>query len=59
MLDQKSMSKKNILTKIWKYAPEADTHTVETHIYRLRKKFFDVFDDDSFILSGINGYKIK
>tara|TARA_B100001093_G_scaffold492857_1_gene534404 strand:- start:3514 stop:4155 length:642 start_codon:yes stop_codon:yes gene_type:complete len=55
---KKSMSKKNILTKIWKYAPEADTHTVETHIYRLRKKIFSEFHDDNLIANNDDGYKI-
>ena len=33
-----SISKEVILSKVWQYADDADTHTVETHIYRLRKK---------------------
>ena len=44
---------------VWGYQSNLETHTVETHIYRLRKKFLDIFDDDSFILSINNGYKIK
>ena len=43
---------------IWGYSPEMETHTVETHIYRLRKKINDKFDDESFILSDENGYFI-
>ena len=43
---------------IWRYSPEMETHTVETHIYRLRKKINDKFDDESFILSDENGYFI-
>jgi DNA-binding response OmpR family regulator len=35
-----------------------ETHTVETHIYRLRKKISDKFNDESFILSDKNGYFI-
>jgi hypothetical protein len=45
--------------KVWSYAPELETHTVETHIYRLRKKFFDKFKDNNFILSKEDGYLIK
>jgi hypothetical protein len=45
--------------EVWSYAPELETHTVETHIYRLRKKFFDKFKDNNFILSKEEGYLIK
>ena len=44
---------------IWKYQSNTETHTVETHIYRLRKKFFKVFSDKNFILSKKDGYQIK
>jgi len=50
------LSKKQILKKIWKYSSEADTHTVETHIYRLRKKIKEKFDDENFILNDKKGY---
>ena len=43
---------------IWGYSPDMETHTVETHIYRLRKKISDVFKDEKFILSHKNGYFI-
>ena len=44
---------------IWGYNEELETHTVETHIHRLRKKFINLFDDKNFILSSKNGYLIK
>ena len=44
--------------KVWGYSKFLETHTVETHIYRLRKKIRDKFNDDNFILSEIDGYKI-
>ena len=44
--------------KVWGYSKILETHTVETHIYRLRKKIRDKFNDDNFILSEIDGYKI-
>jgi len=44
---------------IWGYSADIETHTVETHIYRLRKKIADKFNDENFILSGQNGYFIK
>ena len=43
---------------IWDYSPGMETHTVETHIYRLRKKINNKFDDQNFILSHKNGYFI-
>ena len=43
---------------IWGYAANMETHTVETHIYRLRKKIIDLFKDEKFILSDKNGYFI-
>ena len=44
--------------KVWGYSSDLETHTVETHIYRLRKKIKDKFNDDSFITSEDLGYKI-
>ena len=52
----KSISKNKILNEVWKYSKEADTHTVETHVYRLRKKIKSKFSDDNFILNDKNGY---
>ena len=43
---------------IWRYSAEMETHTVETHIYRLRKKILKSFDDKNFIVSQKNGYLI-
>ena len=45
--------------EIWHYSSDLETHTVETHIYRLRKKIKDQFDDQNFILSYKDGYSIK
>ena len=45
--------------KVWSYQLDIETHTVETHIYRLRKKIFDTFNDKQFIISKKNGYQIK
>jgi len=56
--EKKSLSKNYILKKIWNYSDNADTHTVETHIYRLRKKIYTKFNDDKFILSFEKGYII-
>ncbi len=48
----------NLQNKIWNYSNTLETHTVETHIYRLRKKFKNHFNDNDFILSLKDGYKI-
>ena len=45
--------------KVWGYQSDVETHTVETHIYRLRKKILHTFNDNQFIFSEKNGYQIK
>ena len=56
----KKPQKVNVLqNKVWGYSLELETHTVETHIYRLRKKINDKFADNNFILSNDDGYFIK
>ena len=45
--------------QVWGYSSLLDTHTVETHIYRLRKKMKDTFEDENFIISTQNGYFIN
>ena len=45
--------------KVWSYNYDIETHTVETHIYRLRKKILNKFNDNEFIISDKNGYQIK
>jgi len=44
--------------KVWGHNSNLETHTVETHIYRLRKKIIDKFKDSNFISSTKTGYKI-
>ena len=46
-------------SEVWGYNSELETHTVETHIYRLRKKLLEKFNDNNFIQSEKNGYQIK
>ena len=56
---QKEPQKIDILQKkVWNYSSNLETHTVETHIYRLRKKIKDTFNDDNFIISKKDGYII-
>ena len=44
---------------VWLYNTDIETHTVETHIYRLRKKILETFKDENFIISEKDGYQIK
>ena len=46
----------DLQTEIWKQKKELETHTVETHIYRLRKKINEKFNDNTFIKSNELGY---
>ena len=57
--ESKKPQKINILqNKVWGYSSELETHTVETHIYRLRKKIYEIFNDEKFIISTDQGYSI-
>jgi hypothetical protein len=44
---------------VWNYQKQIETHTVETHIYRLRKKILKIFKDQNFIINNKNGYQIQ
>ena len=58
--DKKKPQKINILqNEVWEYSSDLETHTVETHIYRLRKKINNKFKDNKFIISTDEGYIIK
>ena len=58
--DHKNPQKVSILqNQVWGYLSELETHTVETHIYRLRKKINGHFNDSNFIISTDDGYLIK
>ena len=52
------ISRKLVLKNVWKYSSESETHTVETHIHRLRKKILENFGDDDFIKNSSKGYYI-
>ena len=54
--NNKKVSLKEIQEKVWHYSTDLETHTVETHIYRLRKKMLKSFDDDNFIKFDKKGY---
>ena len=55
----KPVSVNELQEKVWSYQSDIETHTVETHIYRLRKKILKTFSDNEFIISKKNGYQIK
>ena len=54
----KPLSRDFILKNIWNYSTDTDTHTVETHIYRLRQKIKDKFKDSNFIKNSKKGYSL-
>jgi len=55
----KPVSINELQEKVWDYQSHTETHTVETHIYRLRKKILNIFHDNEFINSEKDGYQIK
>ena len=55
----KPVSIEELQKMVWSYQSDIETHTVETHIYRLRKKILNTFNDNEFIVSKKNGYQIK
>ena len=56
---KKPVSIDKLQAEVWSYQSDIETHTVETHIYRLRKKISNTFNDKDFIISKKNGYQIK
>ena len=56
---KKPVSIDQLQTEVWGHSSKLDTHTVETHIYRLRKKISNKFKNDNFIQSTKSGYNIK
>ena len=57
--EKKPISIQELQTKVWGYQSGMETHTVETHIYRLRKKILKTFNDENLLLSKKNGYQIS
>ena len=52
------ISKDYVLKNVWNYSSDTETHTVETHIHRLRKKILEKFNDNNFIKNNNKGYYI-
>ena len=55
---KKPVSRNLVLKSVWHYSLESETHTVETHIHRLRKKILEKFGDNNFIKNNNDGYYI-
>ncbi len=53
------ISKNELLQEVWGYAPDVSTHTIETHIYRLRQKVEKDNEDAQLILTVEGGYQLK
>jgi len=56
---KKPVNVQELQQKVWGYQSDLETHTVETHIYRLRKKILKKFNDTQFIKSTPSGYQIN
>ena len=56
--NKEPISRNLVLKNVWNYSSESETHTVETHIHRLRKKILEKFGDDNFIKNNNKGYYI-
>ena len=55
---KKPVNVETLEKEIWQHSSELETHTVETHIYRLRKKIKAEFGNDELIISNKDGYTI-
>ena len=55
----KSKNIQDLQKEVWGYISDLETHTVETHIYRLRKKIKENFNDENFIISSKAGYHLN
>jgi DNA-binding response OmpR family regulator len=56
--NKKPLNRNFVLNKVWNYSKDAETHTIETHIHRLRKKILKKFNDSNFIKNNDKGYYI-
>ena len=56
---KKPVKIQELQSNVWGYQSQLETHTVETHIYRLRKKISKAFKDEDFILSKDDGYEVN
>ena len=57
-INNKPINRDEVLKKVWNYSTQVETHTLETHIHRLRKKIFTKFKDNNFIKNNTYGYYI-
>ena len=61
LLDNKniSLNRKQLLSKVWNYNEDIDTHTLETHIYMLRQKIEKKLNLNNIIQHTDEGYRIN
>ena len=57
--EDRGITKEEVMSKVWMLNPNIETHTFETHLYRLRKKMNEVFGDENFIINNDKGYSIN
>ena len=56
--NKEPINRNAVLKNVWRYSEKSETHTIETHIHRLRKKIFEKFGDNNFIKNNNKGYYI-
>lgn len=54
-----AVSRQDLLDNVWKYASDAETHTLETHIYRLRQKIETIPSQPDFLMINDDGYYLN
>jgi DNA-binding response OmpR family regulator len=57
--ENKSLKKKDLLKKVWNYKSDVETHALETHLHRLRKKIYNIFGDSNFIIEKNSFYYLE
>ena len=55
----RTVSKNDLMQEVWEYSADVATHTVETHIYRLRQKVEQDNSDNQIIITSEGGYQLK
>ena len=56
---QNELSRQKLLSDVWGYNDEISSHTLETHIYRLRKKIENSSSEACILTTTENGYRLN